>query len=103
MAEISCTVTNCYFNKTNGCTAPAVKVDGRKAFESRSTSCNTFVVQRPGVVSSTAEPQKNAEIDCDATKCVYNKKEKCHASDILVNGRNAESHEETCCSTFRAH
>ncbi len=103
MAEISCTVTNCYFNKTNGCTAPAIKVDGKKAFESRSTCCNTFVVQRPGVMSSKSDPQSESEVGCDAVKCVYNKNERCSASDILVNGKNAESHEETCCSTFRAH
>lgn len=101
MAEISCTVTNCFFNKRHGCTAPAIKVDGKKAFESRNTSCNTFVEQKPGIKSSTADPQKNAMIECEATKCVFNNNEQCEASDILINGKNAERPEETCCSTFR--
>lgn len=101
MAEISCTVTNCYFNKRNGCTASALEVNGNKATESRYTSCNTFVVQKPGIISSTAEPQRNTSIECKAGKCVYNEGEICKASDILVNGKNAERHEETCCSTFR--
>ncbi len=103
MAEINCTVTNCYFNRKYGCTAPTIKVDGKKAFESRSTCCNTFVVQKPGVMSSTSEPQKNSSIECDAKYCFYNKNEKCTASDIIVNGKNAETHEETCCSTFKPH
>ncbi|MDD2494262.1 MAG: DUF1540 domain-containing protein [Tissierellia bacterium] len=103
MAEISCTVTNCYYNKRNGCTSPVIKVDGKKASESRNTSCNTFVEQKPGIMSSTAEPQNNSSVECEATKCVYNKNATCKASDILVNGKNAQRHEETCCSTFRAH
>lgn len=102
MAEVNCTVKNCYYNKTNGCTASGIKVDGKQASESRSTSCNTFVVKKPGATSSTASPQKNASISCDASNCVHNKGQKCSATDILVNGNNAERHEETCCSTFRA-
>jgi len=103
MAEISCTVTNCFFNKRNGCTAPVIKVDGIKAFESRSTNCNTFIEQKPGIQSSVDKPQQDTEISCIAIHCVYNKNEKCDASDILVNGKNAQDPVETCCSTFKFH
>lgn len=101
MAEIKCTVTNCYFNNRLGCTAPTVTVDGKKAFESRSTSCNTFIEQKPGVRSSVNDPQQNTDIICMAVKCVYNESEHCGASDIIVNGKNANVPEETCCGTFK--
>ncbi len=102
MAEIKCTVTNCYFNKSLGCTASSVTVDGRHADESRSTSCNTFIEQKPGLRSSVNEPKSNTDIMCAAVKCVYNENERCDAKDIIVNGKNASVPEETCCSTFRS-
>lgn len=100
MPKISCSVTNCYYNERQGCTAPNLKVDGKKAFESRSTCCDTFVEQKPGVKSSVGDPFKDTDIKCDANKCVYNKQQYCKASNILVNGKNAQVPEETCCSTF---
>lgn len=101
MAQINCTVTNCYFNNRQGCTAPSIEVDGKKAEKSRLTSCNTFIEQKPGIRSSVSEPKSDTDIKCEAVKCIYNKSEHCNASDILVNGRNASVPEETCCSTFR--
>jgi hypothetical protein len=100
MAEVRCTVTNCFFNMRSGCTAPSLKVDGKKAFESRSTSCDTFVEQKPGIKSNVGDPYKETEIECKAVKCGYNDGEKCEASTIVVNGKNAKVPEETCCSTF---
>lgn len=101
MAEIKCTVTNCYFNKRLGCTASTLAVDGRKANESRSTSCDTFIEQKPGLRSSVNEPKSNTDIYCAAVKCVYNETESCKANEIIVNGKNASVPEETCCSTFK--
>ncbi len=100
MAEIKCTVTNCYFNKRLGCTAPALTIDGGKALESRSTSCDTFIEQKPGVKSSVNEPLSDTDIKCMAVKCIYNESEHCEARDIIVNGKNASVPQETCCSTF---
>ncbi|NLJ58701.1 MAG: DUF1540 domain-containing protein [Tissierellia bacterium] len=102
MAEIKCTVTNCYFNKRVGCTAPTITVDGRNADESRKTSCDTFIEQKPGVRSSVNEPKSDTPITCMAIKCVYNDDERCEARDILVNGKNASTPEETLCSTFKS-
>ncbi len=101
MAQISCTVTNCYYNKRQGCTSPGLAVEGKNANESRRTCCDTFIEQKPGARSSVSEPQSNTDIKCDAVKCVYNKLEKCEATNILVNGRDAQVPEETCCSTFK--
>lgn len=101
MGRISCTVTNCFYNARNGCTAAEIKVDGEKAFESRSTCCDTFVEQKPGVRSSVGEPRQNSSIKCIAEHCVYNKHEECKAPDILINGKNAQNTQETCCSTFK--
>ena len=101
MAEIKCTVTNCYFNKRLGCTAPSVSVEGKKALESRSTSCDTFIEQKPGIRSSVNEPLANSEIECKAVNCLYNESERCEANEIIINGKNAAYPEETCCSTFR--
>jgi hypothetical protein len=102
MAEIKCTVTNCYFNKKLGCTASYLTVNGRNADESRSTSCHTFIEQKPGLRSSVDEPRGNTDILCAAVKCVYNESERCQADDIIVNGKNASVPEETCCSTFKS-
>ena len=102
MAHISCTVTNCYYNKGQGCTASTVSVDGKMAEKSRSTSCSTFIEQKPGVKSSLSEPRSSTEIRCDAVKCVYNKSNLCNANNILVDGKNAQVVEETCCSTFKS-
>ena len=101
MAEIKCTVTNCYFNKRLGCTAATIAVEGKRADESRSTNCDTFIEQKPGVQSSVKEPQGDTYISCEAVKCVYNNSQKCEASDIIVNGKNAVVPAETCCSTFK--
>ncbi len=100
MAQIVCTVSNCYFNKREGCTAPTLDVDGEQANESRFTSCDTFIEQKPGVRSSLSEPKSNTSINCKAVQCVYNGNEKCEATRVVVNGKNAENPEETCCSTF---
>lgn len=100
MTDIRCTVTNCYYNKRVGCTAPSIKVDGINAHQSRGTSCDTFAEQKPGVQSSTADPNHHSHITCSAVNCQYNKSEVCEATDVLVNGKNAERPEETCCSTF---
>ncbi|WMJ78132.1 MULTISPECIES: DUF1540 domain-containing protein [unclassified Sedimentibacter] len=101
MAHIVCTVSNCYFNKREGCTAPNLNVDGEKANESRFTCCETFIEQKPGVRSSVHEPKSETDIMCKAGNCVYNTNERCEASRVVVNGKNAQHSEETCCSTFK--
>ena len=102
MAEINCTVTNCYYNRRLGCTASTITVDGVNANESRSTSCDTFIEQKPGVRSSVNEALANSEVACKAVKCVYNESNRCEANDITINGKNASSNTETCCSTFKS-
>ena len=102
MSKISCTVTNCYYNNRLGCSASAVTVDGKSADESRRTCCDTFIEQKPGVRSSVSEPRSDTEIKCEAVKCVFNKSETCQATNIVVNGKNAQATEETCCSTFKS-
>jgi hypothetical protein len=101
MAEIKCTVTNCYFNKRLGCTAPTIAVEGKRSDESRSTNCDTFIEQKPGVRSSVSEPLSDTDIKCMAAKCVYNESQRCEATDIIINGKNAVVPAETCCSTFK--
>jgi len=102
MAKIICTVTNCYYNNRLGCSAPAITVDGNSADESRKTCCETFIEQKPGVRSSVSEPKSNTDIKCEAVKCVFNKSGICQSADIVVNGKNAQVSEETCCSTFKS-
>jgi hypothetical protein len=101
MAEIRCSVSNCFYNDRNGCTAPSINVDGKRAFESRTTSCDTFVEQKPGIKSNVGDPFRNMEVKCSAEKCQYNKGQTCMASTIVVNGKNAKFTTETCCSTFK--
>jgi len=49
---------------------------GKRLLKSRSTNCNTFVEQKPGIRSSVDKPQQDTEISCIAKHCVYNKKRK---------------------------
>ncbi len=39
---------------------------------------------------------------CSAQSCVYNNGMYCSKGDIKVGGDNAETSEETCCTSFRA-
>lgn len=41
-----------------------------------------------------------SNIECEATKCVYNENSKCSADQIHVGNQNACNSSETCCSTF---
>ena len=38
---------------------------------------------------------------CSATKCVYNKEQLCSRDGIQVDGANARTVDETCCSSFQ--
>lgn len=40
------------------------------------------------------------DIDCTATKCVYNTQNKCTATRIHVGKEEACTSSETCCDTF---
>lgn len=40
-------------------------------------------------------------LDCTVTGCVYNADRCCCKGDILVEGKNAERTEETCCGSFK--
>lgn len=38
---------------------------------------------------------------CTAVRCVYNKEELCSKGDIKVDGEQAMTSDETCCSSFQ--
>lgn len=40
-------------------------------------------------------------LSCSATSCIYNKEELCSKGDILVDGPNAHTPNETCCASFQ--
>ncbi len=54
-------------------------------------------------MSETKKNSCKTAIGCDAANCEYNEHgTACNAEHIRVDGRNAHSVGETCCSTFRA-
>lgn len=41
------------------------------------------------------------KLDCNVMHCMYNSDKKCSKNNILVEGREASTPHETCCSSFK--
>lgn len=41
-----------------------------------------------------------AILDCTVENCTYNKNLRCKKDEIIVEGKNANNAEETCCGSF---
>lgn len=102
MAEIRCMAENCFYNSQHGCTSPSLNIDGKSALESRLTSCDTFVSNKQGMKSNVGDPFRDIQIECKASKCIYNSNDGCNAKNIVVYGNDADEPAETCCCTFES-
>lgn len=102
MAELKCGVENCSYNKDKYCCKGDIMVGGRHADDSKGTSCESFSQKRDGgYVSSLEHACKTINIDCEATKCVYNANYKCHAEHVDIKGMGANDCGQTECATFQ--
>jgi hypothetical protein len=104
MTELQCRVENCTFNKETCCCKGDITVGGRDADRDNDTCCASFAQRREGhdaFTNSTATPQKDIRVSCEAGKCVYNNDYRCNADHVDIKGGGASNAKGTACATFR--
>lgn len=101
MTKLVCSVDTCAHNSDHYCCKNQIQVEGERAEMSSSTYCADFADKKNGCCNSTERPEESLEVCCDATKCMYNKSQKCHAAKIGIAGSNAKKMDQTECATFR--
>jgi len=83
-----CTVTQCFYNRTNQCHAHAITVGHDQP------ECDTFAQS-----SSSTDKQGAGEVGaCHVTQCSFNDSMYCHACDDIVVGWSGD---KAVCTTFR--
>lgn len=108
MPLLKCGVNSCIYFYNERCSRSVIKVMGETATREKDTNCSSF-----SEVKRQAEDDYNLEIatiddiisdylsvNCDATNCIYNRNELCHAKDIKIDGTRARNYKETFCSSF---
>lgn len=101
MAQLTCGVETCSYNKQKKCSKGDIMVGGSQAESDRDTCCESF---RPegcdSYTSALDHPCQTISIDCEATKCKYNSNYKCYAENVSIEGCHAKDCKETLCGTF---
>lgn len=101
MPELKCTVQTCMHNKECYCDLDHIQVGGHSAKRANETCCDSFEERKGNTYSNvTGHAGATSEIHCEATGCCYNKKCKCNAGKISVEGSNASRCNDTQCATF---
>lgn len=101
MPILDCSVVSCTHNADNCCCKGAILVDGVNAKTTEGTYCASFYERSEDSFRNHYEtPDYTLHVDCEATKCVYNKSNECYADHIGISGGNARRNEETECSSF---
>ncbi len=105
MPQLYCEVSTCAHFNDNYCCKEKIQVDGKQAREEEATSCKSFYPVTEGFENSVqcehSNPQQQIGVHCLAEKCVYNTDQICTADKIDIGGDDAQTHEDTQCSTFR--
>ncbi|MEI3339440.1 MAG: DUF1540 domain-containing protein [Eubacterium sp.] len=101
MTQLDCTVTSCMYNKDNYCSKGDITVGGSNATTANETCCESFRERGSSMSNTVGHPSSTIDVDCEATKCVYNEKCKCHAGHIGIGGgSNVCDCKETECASF---
>lgn len=101
MAELSCDMTKCTYNKESCCCKGDIMVGGRTAHEKDSTSCDSYRERRgDAYVSAVENPKHTISIDCEAVKCMYNSNYRCSAEHVDIKRNGTGIGKETLCATF---
>ena len=101
MPELSCSVKNCLYNKSECCCRGEIKVEGEHAKISEDTCCGSFEEQHGESYKSAVEqPCKCTDVACDVCDCVFNKRFKCNADSIGIAGHDACCCSQTECASF---
>ena len=106
MPELKCTVQTCVHNDQFLCRLDKIQVGGDNARNPQETCCDSFQERTEGTYSNSMSMKSASDcsnIDCRATKCMYNENCQCHAGKISVVGGNAKDCSGTECATFQCH
>lgn len=103
MPRISCSVKSCSHNHSGICRAEILNVEGRNAYITESTCCETYY-NKDGLSNSVhgeVGEGDTKEILCSANTCSYNEESRCILAEIEVSAlTEVESYRETDCISF---
>lgn len=101
MAELSCDMTKCTYNKDSLCCKGDIMVGGREADHKDRTSCESYRERRGDSYTNAAEhPKMTISIDCEAVKCKYNTNYRCSAEHVDIKRNSTGAGKDTLCATF---
>ena len=102
MAQLTCGVITCGYNKEKSCCKGDIMVGGASAENERDTRCESVRRENCDCYTSALDhPCQTISIDCEADKCVYNSNYKCVAEHVDISGVKAKESMETACATFK--
>lgn len=105
MTQLQCDVMNCANNKDNCCCKPNIQVNGPCACGAEQTNCSSFLDATNSAQNSTgySMPNTSLDVDCDASNCIFNSREKCSAEQISVSaeGDKPDTPSKTECASFQ--
>ena len=104
MPALKCSAITCIYNKEELCSKGDIKVTGDSAQTPDQTSCGSFQERKGDSMTASCASGCGCEmiqVDCEASKCMYNDDRKCSASQIGIAAPNASSSQQTMCGTFR--
>lgn len=102
MTTLSCSVNTCAYNADECCSKGDIVVGGKLAGCCNETKCDSYKAKTmEGFTSScTCHASSVVNVDCEATKCCYNKDYECHAGKVKIGGGAASCSDQTMCDTF---
>lgn len=103
MTILNCSASNCIYYKDHLCSKGTIEVSGTEAHRADETCCESFREKGTGSVTNSAQEHCGCEkikIDCKAKECTYNEHCRCTAASIDISGHNANTCQDTQCSTF---
>lgn len=104
---LRCNCFDCAYNDKGGkCFARNISIDGRSAQTTSETNCATYTPDTANFTNmefandfmdlGAAKAATDApSISCDAMNCRFNTNQRCTASNVLINKKNAS------CETFQ--
>ena len=110
MSNISCSATNCAYNKNNTCSKLKVEIEGMLSRSKLGTFCQSFSTSKEIQLSaidfeakSQNEKKESNEIivSCTSNKCLYYENGFCCAETIQVGFPEARFSSETQCDSFK--
>ena len=105
MPALQCSAMTCVYNKDELCSKGDIKVGGTGATRPDETCCESFMERKDSMSNSMTGADggcgcTTVGVSCDAMSCKSNDHCKCVAGAINIDGQDACTMTETCCSSF---